>query len=70
MNATNELALAVAETAGPIRLFRIGYTWKRGSKFFAAHTVWGFRGNGKDALNNFLHRNPHVISARVEREAT
>lgn len=68
MNATNELALAVAETAGPIRLFRIGYTWKRGSKFFAALAVWGFRGNGKDALNNFLHRNPHVISARVERE--
>lgn len=52
----------------PVRLFQISYRWQRYGKVFSAHTVWGFRGDGKAALANFTARNPHVFCARVERE--
>jgi hypothetical protein len=51
-----------------IRLFRIRYQWRRYSKTFSAVTVWRFAGDGRDALDNFIQRNPHIISASVERE--
>lgn len=56
------------ETHGAIRLFRIGYSWRRYGKEFSAHTVWGIRGDAAAALANFTQRNPHVHSARVETE--
>jgi hypothetical protein len=51
-----------------IRLFRIRYCWRRYSKTFSAVTVWRFMGDKQAALANFIQRNPHIISATVERE--
>lgn len=58
-----------AQTAGPIRLFRIRYAWKGVTgRPHKASTCWGVRGDAKQALNDFVKRNPHVISCRVEKE--
>ena len=45
-------------------LFRIRYAWKASGRYFRASTVaTGI--NARDALQRFLARNPHVVSAHV-----
>jgi len=53
---------------GPIKLFRIRYSWQRGTRWFWASTVWGSRNGRNGALSNFTARNPHVRSAFIQGE--
>lgn len=52
---------------GPIRLFRVRYTWRRFNKQFTAHTVWGGF-SVEQCKQDFARRNPHVTAFRVEEE--
>jgi len=66
--AASRLALTLDNQATPVRFFRIHYGWKQGGRRFSANTVWGVRGDGRKALNDFTRRNPHVCSACVTGE--
>lgn len=49
-------------------MFKIKFGWRRFGKMFKASTIWGFCGDARHALDDFLRANPHVLSAHVEGE--
>ena len=51
-----------------VRMFKIKFGWRNYGQMFKASTIWGFCGDARHALDDFLRANPHVLSAHVEGE--